>query len=141
MRALVLLSGGLDSILAARLLMEQGVEVVGVSFESPFFDSAKAKKAAEALGIELVTIDITDDILRIVDKLKYGFGKNMNPCIDCHAVMVKRAAALLSDLGAAFVATGEVVGQRPKSQMRYGLSAVEREAGLTGYLLRPLSAK
>jgi tRNA-specific 2-thiouridylase len=141
LRALVLLSGGLDSILAARLLMEQGIEVVGVSFESPFFNANRAKLAAEALGIELVAVDMTNDILRLVDAPKYGFGRNLNPCIDCHAAMVRRAAELMDGLGASFVATGEVVGQRPKSQMRYGLSAVEREAGLEGYLLRPLSAK
>jgi hypothetical protein len=137
----VLISGGLDSILAARLLVEQGVEVVGVSFDSPFFTSDKARKAADAMGIELVSVDITDDILRLVDRPKYGFGRNVNPCIDCHAAMVRRAAQLMDELGASFVATGEVVGQRPKSQMRYGLAAVEREAGLQGLLVRPLSAR
>jgi tRNA-uridine 2-sulfurtransferase len=141
LRAIVLLSGGLDSILAAKTLMEQGIDVVGVSFESPFFSSDRARTAADALGIDLVAVDITDDILRLVEAPKYGFGKNVNPCIDCHALMVRRAAALMESLGASFVATGEVVGQRPKSQMRYGLSAVEREAGLEGRLLRPLSAK
>jgi tRNA U34 2-thiouridine synthase MnmA/TrmU len=141
LRALVLLSGGLDSILAARLLLEQGLDVTGVSFESPFFSSERARRAAEALGIELISVDITEDILRLVEAPKYGFGRNVNPCIDCHAAMVRRAAGLMEELGASFVATGEVVGQRPKSQMRYGLAAVEREAGIQGYLLRPLSAK
>jgi tRNA U34 2-thiouridine synthase MnmA/TrmU len=117
----VLLSGGLDSILAARLLMEQGIEVTGISFESPFFTSERARRAADALGIKLVSIDITPDILRLVEEPKYGFGKNVNPCIDCHAAMVRRASELMDELGASFVATGEVVGQRPKSQMRYGL--------------------
>lgn len=141
MRALVLLSGGLDSILAARLLTEQGIDVTGISFISPFFDAEKARKSAESLGIEFVAVDISEDLLRLVEKPKYGFGRNMNPCIDCHALMVKCAAEMMDELGAAFVATGEVVGQRPKSQMRYGLEAVEREAGIKGYLLRPLSAK
>jgi tRNA-specific 2-thiouridylase len=141
LRALVLLSGGLDSILAARLLLEQGIEVTGVSFESPFFTAERARAAAESLGIDFVAIDIGEDVLRLIERPKYGFGRNMNPCIDCHALMVSRAAQLMEDLGASFVATGEVVGQRPKSQMRYGLEAVERESQLKGLLLRPLSAK
>ena len=141
MRALVLLSGGLDSLLAARLLMEQGIEVVGVSFESPFFDAARAAEGAEELGIELVVVDLTDELLDVIEAPKYGFGRNMNPCIDCHALMVRKASELMRKLDASFVATGEVVGQRPKSQMRYGLQAVERESGLKGYLIRPLSAK
>lgn len=137
----MLLSGGLDSILAARLLLEQGIEVTGVSFESSFFNADKARASAVELGIELVVIDISDDLLAIIEAPKYGFGKNMNPCIDCHALMVARAAERMDELGASFIATGEVVGQRPKSQMRYGLDAVERESDLKGYLLRPLSAK
>ncbi len=141
MRALVLLSGGLDSILAAALLMKQGIEVIAISFVSSFFDAEKARKSAEEMGIELIAIDISEDILRLIEAPKYGFGRNMNPCIDCHALMVKRAAERMEELGASFIATGEVVGQRPKSQMRYGLEAVEREAGVKGYLLRPLSAK
>ncbi len=141
MRALVLLSGGLDSVLAVRLLLEQGIEVIGITFVSSFFDAEKAEKSAREAGIELVTIDIGEDILRLIEAPKYGFGRNMNPCIDCHALMVKRAAGRMEELGASFIATGEVVGQRPKSQMRYGLEAVEREANVKGYLLRPLSAK
>ena len=136
-----MISGGLDSILAARLLLEQGIEVVGVSFESPFFNADKARDSARMLGIELVVIDISEDVLRMIETPKYGFGKNLNPCIDCHALMVTRAAERMENLGASFIATGEVVGQRPKSQMRYGLEAVERESDLTGYLLRPLSAR
>ena len=141
MRALVLLSGGLDSILAARLLLEQGIDVIGVSFESAFFDAQKARASAKMLGIELVVIDISADVLQVIEAPKYGFGKNINPCIDCHALMVRRAAERMEELGASFIATGEVVGQRPKSQMRYGLEAVERESNLEGRLLRPLSAK
>jgi len=138
---LVLLSGGLDSILAARLLLEQGVEVIGISFESAFFNAQKARASAKRLGIELVVIDISEDVLQLIEAPKYGFGKNINPCIDCHALMVRRAAERMEELGASFIATGEVVGQRPKSQMRYGLEAVERESNLQGLLLRPLSAK
>jgi len=141
MKAIALVSGGLDSILAARLLMEQGIEVVGVSFESPFFDADNAKRSAEELGIELIVIDISEDVLDVIRGPKHGFGRHVNPCIDCHALMLRRAAERMEELGASFIVTGEVVGQRPKSQMRYGLAAVERESNLTGLLLRPLSAK
>jgi tRNA-specific 2-thiouridylase len=141
MRALALVSGGLDSILAARLMLEQGVEVVGVSFESPFFSARGAGAACEEIGIELVVLDISEELLDVIRAPKHGFGKHMNPCIDCHALMVRRAGLRMEDLGASFIVTGEVVGQRPKSQMRFGLKAVERESALGGLLLRPLSAK
>ncbi len=141
MRALALLSGGLDSSLAAKLIADQGIEVVGVSFESPFFDAGGAREAAAELGIPLVVIDVSEDILRILRAPRYGFGKHMNPCIDCHALMVRRAAERMEELGASFIVTGEVVGQRPKSQMRFGLEAVERESGVSRVLLRPLSAQ
>jgi tRNA U34 2-thiouridine synthase MnmA/TrmU len=140
-KALALISGGLDSILAARLIMDQDVEVLGVSFESPFFGAAGARRATDEIGIDLVVIDIGEDILEVIAAPKHGFGKHMNPCIDCHALMVRRAGDRMESLGASFVVTGEVVGQRPKSQMRFGLEAVERDSGLAGLLLRPLSAK
>jgi len=140
-KALALLSGGLDSILAARLLTEQGVEVIGVSFISPFFDAISAKRSAEEAGIELVVIDFSEEILKIIASPKHGFGRHVNPCIDCHGLMLRMAAARMEELGASFVVTGEVVGQRPKSQMRFGLQAVERESTLKGLLLRPLSAR
>jgi tRNA U34 2-thiouridine synthase MnmA/TrmU len=141
LRALALLSGGLDSSLAAKLVADQGIEVIGVSFESPFFNADGARAAAAELGIELQVVDLSDDVLRLLAAPKYGFGRHMNPCIDCHALMVRRALGLLESLGASFVVTGEVVGQRPKSQMRFGLQAVERESGAAGLLLRPLSAQ
>jgi tRNA-specific 2-thiouridylase len=141
MRALALVSGGLDSVLAARLMLEQDIEVVGASFESPFFNAESAKESCDELGIELVVIDMADGLLDVIGAPKHGFGRFVNPCIDCHALMVKKAAERMEDLGASFVVTGEVVGQRPKSQMRFGLEAVEKESGLKGLLLRPLSAK
>jgi tRNA-specific 2-thiouridylase len=140
-RAVALLSGGLDSVLAARLLTDQGVEVVGLSFESPFFGARKAREAAAEIGVDLVVVDIGDELLRIAASPKHGYGKHVNPCIDCHALMVRRAAEMMEELGASFIVTGEVVGQRPKSQMRFGLEAVERESGVGGLLVRPLSAK
>ncbi|MBD3347989.1 MAG: DUF814 domain-containing protein [Candidatus Eisenbacteria bacterium] len=141
MKALALVSGGLDSVLAAKLMLEQGIDVVGVSFESPFFTADPARASCEELGIDLDVIDVGGELLQVIGAPKHGFGRYVNPCIDCHALMVRRAGGRMEELGASFVVTGEVVGQRPKSQMRFGLQAVEQESGLTGFLLRPLSAK
>jgi tRNA U34 2-thiouridine synthase MnmA/TrmU len=141
MRALALVSGGLDSVLAAKLMLEQGVEVTGTSFESPFFNADSAKESCDELGIELVVLDVAEALLDVIGAPKHGFGRFVNPCIDCHALMVRTAARHMEQLGASFIVTGEVVGQRPKSQMRFGLEAVERESGIKGLLLRPLSAK
>ncbi|MFH1255207.1 MAG: tRNA 4-thiouridine(8) synthase ThiI [bacterium] len=140
-KALVLLSGGLDSVLAARVLMDQGIEVVGLCFKSYFFNSEQAKKSALALGIELVEADFSDEHLAMVKNPKYGYGKNMNPCVDCHALMLKKAKEIMGKSRYDFVATGEVLGQRPMSQNRQALKTVEKAAGMEGKLLRPLSAK
>ncbi len=141
MKALALLSGGLDSMLAARLIQEQGIEVIGVAFTSPFFGPDRARRAAEWLGIPLHVVDITEDLIPILVRPKYGYGRNMNPCIDCHALMVRKAGELMKELGASFIITGEVLGERPKSQNAAALRIVARDSGLEGYLLRPLSAK
>jgi tRNA-uridine 2-sulfurtransferase len=155
-KALVLLSGGLDSLLAAKVLMEQSIEVTGVSFKSYFFDTAKAVKAAEQLGIKLIEVDFSEEHLAMVKNPKHGYGKNMNPCIDCHALMLKKAREMLDHPPSLptrgnehlyqggkydFVATGEVLGERPMSQNAQALQTVEKESGLTGRLIRPLSAK
>jgi len=141
LRALLLLSGGLDSLLAGRVLEEQGVEIIGVTFESPFFSAVRAIKEARKMGWPLVVIDITEEEIEIVEKPKYGYGKNMNPCIDCHAQMVRLAGQLLDKYQARFIATGEVLGERPKSQNWKALEIVEKESGLKGLVLRPLSAR
>lgn len=140
-RALVLLSGGLDSILAAKLLLEQKVEVEGVCFYSNFFDCGSARKAAKRLNIKLREVDISGDLLKIIRAPKHGYGSGLNPCIDCHALMLKKAGQIMKEEGFAFVATGEVLGERPMSQHKKALKIIEREADLEGYLLRPLSAK
>ena len=128
-------------MLAARILMEQGVEATGVSFKSNFFGTAKAKKVAEQLGIKLIEINFSDEHLAMVKNPKYGYGKNMNPCIDCHAMMLKKAREIMEGGNFDFVATGEVLGERPMSQNAEALKTVEKESGLTGRLIRPLSAK
>ncbi len=140
-KAIILLSGGLDSTLAARVLQEQGVELVGVGFSSPFYSSSRGEKAAKWLKIPFIKRDISSQIWEIVKAPKYGYGKNMNPCIDCHALMLREAKALMGRIGALFVATGEVLEERPMSQNREALQLVAKEAGLEGLVLRPLSAK
>ena len=140
-RGLSLLSGGLDSQIAVRVLERAGAYVEGVTFETPFFGCAAAKKAAEALGIVLHVVDFTDDEIALVENPPHGFGGAMNPCIDCHAAMIRRAGEMMSERGFDFVATGEVQGQRPMSQNRQNLGVVEKTSGLKGRLVRPLSAK
>jgi len=140
-RALVLLSGGLDSILAVKLLLEQGIEVIAVNFRTNFCGPSYARPAAEMLGVSLREIDIRQDFLEVLKKPKHGYGAGMNPCIDCHALMLKKSAEIMRQEGFSFVATGEVLGERPMSQHKKALKIVEKEAGLEGYLLRPLSSR
>jgi tRNA-specific 2-thiouridylase len=140
-KALVLLSGGLDSTLAAELLRRCGVEVVGISFDTPFFGSAKAEKVSRELGLELVALDITSRHLEVLKNPRFGYGKNMNPCIDCHILMVRTALEKMEELEADFLATGEVLGERPKSQNKQALELVSRFSGAGDLLLRPLSAR
>ncbi len=139
-RGLSLFSGGLDSQLAVCLLREQGVHVEAVLFTSPFFKNEAPVRAAEALRVKLHALDFTADILALVSNPPHGFGGALNPCIDCHAMMIRRAGELMAGLGFDFVATGEVLNQRPMSQNRRSLEIVEKESALKGRLLRPLSA-
>lgn len=142
MKALVLFSGGLDSILAAKLLLNQGIKVHAVNFTSPFYqDSNTAKKAAAQLKIPLRTIILGDEFLKIIRKPAYGYGANINPCIDCKILMLKKAKKHAKKINATFIATGEVLGERPMTQLKSSLALIERKAGLKGKLLRPLSAK
>lgn len=135
------MSGGLDSQLAIKVLERAGADVEAVCFSSPFFDTTDAVRTAEALGVKLHTLDFTDDILALLEAPAHGFGGAMNPCIDCHAAMIRRAGMLMEELGYDFIATGEVQGQRPMSQNRQALGVVEKTSGLKGRLVRPLSAK
>jgi tRNA-specific 2-thiouridylase len=135
-----LMSGGLDSMLAARLLMEQGIEVVGISFTTPFFDSGKAETAARRIGFPLLVSDITENHLVMVKNPPSGYGKNMNPCIDCHAMMVLEAGRVMEREGWDFIFTGEVLNERPMSQTRHALNRVANLSGYGEHLLRPLSA-
>ncbi|WP_319577786.1 asparagine synthase-related protein [uncultured Desulfobacter sp.] len=139
-KALGLCSGGLDSILAALLLKDQGIDVTWISFETPFFDAKAAKKASKQTGIPLIVKDITDAFMEMIKAPKAGFGKNMNPCMDCHTLMFAEAGAMMAEIGADFLFSGEVVGQRPKSQTKNSLRYVEKNCGFEGLILRPLSA-
>ena len=135
------MSGGLDSQLAIRVLQNAGAEVEAVCFSTPFFDISAARKAAAALGVKLHIVDFTDDEISLVENPPHGFGGAMNPCIDCHALMIRRAGELMTRLGYDFVATGEVQGQRPMSQNRQSMGIVEKCSTMKGRLVRPLSAK
>ncbi|MGC8736901.1 MAG: thiamine biosynthesis protein [Dissulfurimicrobium sp.] len=144
---LLLYSGGLDSIIAYKILERQGLTVKALRFISPFFghefknreDEARLE-ALEKYGIDLEIIDVSRDYLEILRSPRYGYGRYLNPCIDCKIFMVKQAIARLDSLGATFIATGEVVGQRPFSQRRDTINLIEKEAGAKGLILRPLSA-
>ncbi len=148
MKALALLSGGLDSTLAIKVVLEQGIDVVAVNFYTPFClcnrkGSCKneARRVTEEFGIELKVINLSFQHLEIVKNPKHGYGKNLNPCIDCRILMLKQAKKLMEEKGASFLITGEVLGQRPMSQYLAALKIIERESGLGGLVLRPLSAK
>ena len=140
-RGLALLSGGLDSILGVKVLQKQGLDITGISFVSYFFNNDLAKKAVKELKIELKTIDISNDHLNMVKNPIYGRGKTINPCIDCHLMMIKKAGEFLKKNNFEFISTGEVLGQRPMSQNKQAMRLIEKESGFEGYLLRPLSAK
>jgi len=150
MKALALISGGLDSILAAKLIKDQGIEVIGINFDISFGRRRgniigtcvnAAKELSQDIGIELKIIDIGNEFLKTLENPKYGFGSNMNPCIDCKILMLKKAKQLLKELDASFIVTGEVLAQRPMSQYRPALNLIEKDSGLEGLLLRPLCAK
>ena len=140
-RGLGLLSGGLDSQLAVCVLRDAGAEMECVTFATPFFSPAAARKAASALGVRLHVVDFTDDELRLVENPPHGFGGAMNPCIDCHATMIARAGRMMEEMGFDFVSTGEVLNQRPMSQNRQSLGVVARCSGLEDRLVRPLCAQ
>jgi tRNA U34 2-thiouridine synthase MnmA/TrmU len=141
MKALSVFSGGLDSMLAAALIQSQGIEIQALFFETPFFSPQKAIQSAEEIGVPFKVINITDRHMEVLKNPRHGYGGNMNPCIDCHALMFRIAGEMLEQESAQFIITGEVLGQRPMSQNRKALDIVETESGLKGLILRPLSAK
>jgi tRNA-specific 2-thiouridylase len=147
-KAISLFSGGLDSILATRLVMDQGVEVEAIQFVTPFFNydvlddvEAHRKRMLAKFGINVVVEDISTGYLQLLHNPAHGFGKNFNPCIDCKIMMFSRAKQLLAERGASFLISGEVLGQRPMSQRRDTMNVIERDSGTRSILLRPLCAQ
>lgn len=146
MKIIGLLSGGLDSTLAVQMMVNEGYEVIALKFTSPFCqcDSGgccHAAQQAQRMGIPLKMISKGADYLEVIRHPAHGRGAGMNPCIDCRIFMLRKAKLYMDEIGAAFMFTGEVVGQRPMSQQRRTLDLIEREAGLAGQILRPLSAQ
>lgn len=141
MKTLCVFSGGLDSLLAAELLRAQDIEVLGLFLETPFFSSGRARKSAAGIRLPLRVVDLSLPHLEIVKRPKHGYGGNMNPCIDCHALMLRTAGNMLEEENADFIITGEVLGQRPMSQNKKALSIVASESGYERLILRPLSAR
>ena len=140
-RALGLCSGGLDSILSALVLRKNNVEVEWITFETPFFSPEKAIKASKTTGIPLIVKNITEEYLTMLKNPHCGYGRNMNPCMDCHSLMFRIAGGIMEESGFDFLFSGEVLGQRPMSQTLSSLRYVEKHSGYGGYILRPLSAK
>jgi hypothetical protein len=139
-KALLLFSGGLDSILAAKILERQGIEVTALTFVSYFFDAEQAKKSAKENNMGLIVRDISAPHLAIVKNPRFGRGAGMNPCVDCHLLMLKIAKKIAREGKFEILATGEVLGQRPMSQNMRALELIEKQADLEGKILRPLSA-
>lgn len=148
-KALALLSGGLDSTLAVKVMLDQGIEVEALNFTSPFCTctgknsgcKSEAVRVAAEFNIPIKVIHKGLDYLEIVRHPSHGYGKGVNPCIDCRIYLLRKAKEYMAESRADFVITGEVLGQRPMSQRRDTLRIIERESGLEGLLLRPLSAK
>lgn len=140
-KALGMVSGGIDSTLAVMTLMRQGIEVTGVAFVTPFFGAERAKTAAEAIGHPLIIRNISEVHLEMLKNPKYGYGRNMNPCIDCHAMMFRLAGEIMQQDGYDFLFSGEVLGQRPMSQNANALRSVANYSGYPERILRPLCAK
>ena len=147
-KAISLISGGLDSTLATKVMQEQGIDITAVNFISPFCRCNRrqgcqheAKYVSETLGIPLKVFNIAQDFLAMLKSPKHGYGSHMNPCIDCRILMLKKAKELMKQMDASFLITGEVVGQRPMSQKTNTMRLIEKEAGVLGLVLRPLSAR
>ena len=156
-KALALISGGLDSLLASKIILEQGIHVEGVNFFTGFCveghthairkqDRNRVKRnnalwVAEQLGIKLHIVDVVDDYKQVLFHPRYGYGANLNPCLDCKIFMVRKAHEWIAQHGFDFIVTGEVIGQRPKSQRKDTMPVVARESGAEDRLLRPLCAR
>lgn len=140
-KAISLMSGGLDSTLATKLILDQGIDVIGLYLDSPFGCNENVVKVAAHLNIPLRIVPKGMDYIDLVRDPKYGYGKNMNPCIDCRIYMFIAARKVMDEEGADFIITGEVLGQRPMSQRRDAIDLIDRDSEMESLILRPLSAK
>ncbi len=140
-KAIALFSGGLDSMLAVLYMQKLGYEVVPIFFESPFYPATKAKHGAKVAGLNVEILDITPDLIEVLKNPRYGFGKHLNPCIDCHGMMFRKAGEMLEKYQADFIISGEVMGQRPMSQRPDSMNAVAKLSGVRELLVRPLCQK
>lgn len=139
-KAIALMSGGLDSLIAAKMIKDQGIEVTGLHLLSPFGCREDVEKVCEAIGIPLVVKEKGEAYVDLVQNPRHGYGRNMNPCIDCRIFMFQLADIVRLDLGADFIVTGEVLGQRPMSQQRGSMNLIDNNSPLNGRIVRPLSA-
>lgn len=140
-RGLGIFSGGLDSMLAVKVLQQAGVEVAAVTFATPFFSPERAMVSAKHIGVPLRVAQVGGPHLELVKDPPHGYGSNMNPCIDCHAFMFAQAGKIMAEQGFDFLFSGEVLGQRPMSQNKQALAQVAKLSGMAQYILRPLSAQ
>ena len=146
-KAISLLSGGLDSALSTKLMLDQGIDVIALNFTSPFSSKREkerglqAVRTAKELGIRLMLKDKGPEYIDVIRSPRYGYGKNINPCIDCRIFMLQKTKGIMAEEEASFVVTGEVLGQRPMSQRRDTIRVIEKASGLEGLIVRPLSAQ
>src|SRR3989338_5493822 len=142
-KAVGLISGGLDSALAAKVIKDLGAEVYGVYFAMPWgcCDKGKAQSTADQLGINFIVLQLDERYLEMVRNPKHGYGSALNPCVDCRIHMFSRAGQYMRSIEADFIFTGEVLGQRPMSQMHKSMKWIEEGTGLVGRLVRPLCAQ
>ena len=140
-KAIALFSGGLDSILSVLYMQKLGYEVIPIFFESPFYPASKARQGAKVAGLDVVIVDITPELVEVLKNPRYGFGKHMNPCIDCHGMMFRKASEMMEKYNADFLISGEVMGQRPMSQRPDAMNAVAKLSGVRDLLIRPLCQK
>ncbi len=141
-KCVALFSGGLDSVLAVRIMQQQGVAVEALNFKTVFECCQETSaRAARELGVRLTVLGVADDYLELIRNPRFGYGKGANPCVDCRIYMFRQAAKFMQQVGARFVVSGEIVGQRPMSQKRRDLDVISRDSGLDDLLLRPLCAK
>lgn len=146
-KAVALLSGGLDSRVAIKMMIDQGIEIEAINFVTPFCTCtsqgcrSEAREASRQFGVPLKVVNNSEALLEAVKNPKHGYGRGLNPCLDCRIISFRRAAEHMEAVGATFLVTGEVVGQRPMSQRRRAMDLIEAESGLVGKILRPLSAQ